>query len=202
MSLADELAASLRSRTAGGRWMVGIAGAPGAGKSTLAAAVVERLGVAAVLVPLDGFHLADDVLAALGRSDRKGAPDTFDVAGYLALLGRLRRPTEEVVYAPRFRRELELAEAGAIAVPPEVPVVVTEGNYLLGDEPFAAVQGLLDETWFVDVDDDIRRRRLVERHVRYGRSPEEAAAWVETTDEPNARLVIASRARADRVLTC
>ena len=201
MTLAARLAADVQSRVgAGERWVLGIAGPPGAGKSTLAAALVAELGPDAALVPMDGFHLADAVLAALGRADRKGAPDTFDAAGYVALLERLRRRDEDVVFAPAFRRELELAEAAAIAVPRSVRVVVTEGNYLLADGPFAPVRDLLDECWYVEVDDDLRRRRLVARHVGHGRTPDEAQAWVDATDEPNARRVAATRDRADRIV--
>lgn len=190
------------TRLAGGpaRSVVGIAGAPGAGKSTLAAAVVDALGGQAVLVPMDGFHLADAELRRLGRQERKGAPDTFDAAGYVALLRRVLARADDVVYAPVFDRGRELAEAGALPVPREVPLVVTEGNYLLMDGPFAPVRGLLTESWYVDVDADLRRSRLVERHVRHGRSHEAAAAWVATTDEPNARLVEAAAGHADLVV--
>lgn len=190
------------ARLAGGsgRALLGIAGAPGAGKSTLAAGLVQALGGRAVLVPLDGFHLDDAVLDALGRRSRKGAPDTFDAEGYVALLQRLRARTDEVVYAPEFRRELELAAAGAIAVPRGVPLIVTEGNYLLHDGPFAPVRALLTQAWFLDVDPAQRRARLVARHVAHGRAPDAARHWVETTDEPNARLVERTRAAADLVV--
>ncbi|HEU0102750.1 MAG TPA: nucleoside/nucleotide kinase family protein [Mycobacteriales bacterium] len=183
-----------------GRALLGLTGPPGAGKSTLATGLVEALGGGAVLVPMDGFHLDDVVLDALGRRDRKGAPDTFDAGGYVALLRRLRDRSEEVVYAPEFRRELEIAAAGAVAVPRDVPLIVTEGNYLLYDGPFAPVRGLLDETWFLDVDPTQRQLRLVARHVGHGRSPEAARRWVETTDEPNARLVERTRAAASLVV--
>lgn len=153
-----------------------------------------------MLVPVDGFHLDDAVLDALGRRDRKGVPDTFDVDGYLALLQRLRDRTDDVVYAPQFRRELELAAAGAIAVPREVPLVVTEGNYLLHDGAFAPVRALLTETWFLDAAPEVRRARLLARHVAHGRTPDAARRWVETTDEPNARLVETTRAAADLVV--
>lgn len=185
---------------AGGRALLGLAGAPGAGKSTLAAALVEALGGQAVLVPMDGFHLADPELDRLGRRDRKGAPDTFDAAGYVHLLRRLRERGDEVVYAPVFVREQEQALAGALAVTRAVPLVVTEGNYLLADGGFAPVRGLLDETWFVDVDPVLRRQRLVARHVHHGRTAEQAEQWVAASDDPNARLVDATRERADLVV--
>ena len=127
----DALLARARRLAAGGaRSILGIAGPPGGGKSTLARLVVDALGDAAVLVPMDGFHLAQPELVRLGRRDRMGAPDTFDAAGYVALLARLRALEDDVVYAPEFRREIEEPIAGAIAVPRSVPLVVTEGNYL------------------------------------------------------------------------
>jgi pantothenate kinase len=148
---------------------------------------------------MDGFHLAQAELERLGRAARKGAPDTFDSAGFVALLRRLRAPVAgETVYAPVFRREIEEPVAGAIGVPDTVRLVITEGNYLLLDEHgWAPVRGLLDASWYVGVDDALRRRRLVERHVRFGRTPAEAEAWAESTDEPNARRIAATRERAD-----
>ncbi|MCU1673350.1 MAG: nucleoside triphosphate hydrolase [Frankiales bacterium] len=197
----DDLVARAQALAAqGDRTLLGIVGAPGAGKSTLAEAVVAALPGRAVLVPMDGFHLADQELDRLGRRGRKGAPDTFDAAGYVALLRRLLDRTDDVVYAPVFRRDRELAEAGALPVPSGVPLVVTEGNYLLADGPFAPVRELLTECWYLDVDGNVRRERLVARHVRHGRSPEQAAHWVDHTDEPNARLIERSRDRADLVV--
>ncbi|GLZ76053.1 nucleoside/nucleotide kinase family protein [Actinorhabdospora filicis] len=181
--------------------MLGVVGAPGAGKSTIARRVVAALGAAAVYVPMDGFHLAQTELARLGRAGRKGAPDTFDADGYVALLRRLREPGGAVVYAPEFRRDLEEPIAGAVPVPPGVPLVVTEGNYLLLDEgPFAGVAALLDESWYVEVEDGLRLARLVERHRVYGKSPEAAREWAHGSDERNAALVAASRGRADVVV--
>lgn len=182
------------------RRLLGVVGPPGAGKSTLAAELAADAGVPARVVPLDGFHLADRVLADLGVLDRKGAPETFDARGYAALLARL-RAGGVTVYAPAFERDLEQPLAGAVAVPPEVELVVAEGNYLLLDRPeWRAVREHLDEVWYVDLPDDVRRARLVERHVRFGKSRAEAAAWVERVDEPNAALVVATRERADRVV--
>src|SRR6188508_3001950 len=146
-----ELLARARELAArGGRRILGIAGPPGGGKSTVARAVVAELGSDARLVPMDGFHLAQAELVRLGRRDRMGAPDTFDCAGYAALLTRL-RSREPVVYAPEFRREIEEPIAGSIAVPRQTPLVVTEGNYLLvGDHGWAAIRPLLDEAWYVE----------------------------------------------------
>ena len=201
MTVPAELVERAAALAAGpGRSVLGITGPPGAGKSTLAAALVDALGGRAVLVPMDGFHLADDELRRLGRADRKGAPDTFDAAGYVHLLRRLRQRDDDVVHAPVFRRELELAEAGAIPVPRDVPLVVTEGNYLLLDGPFAPVRDLLVQCWYVDVDPDLRLARLLARHERHGRTPAAARRWVGVTDEPNARLVESTRARADVVV--
>ncbi|MCX4531813.1 nucleoside/nucleotide kinase family protein [Streptomyces sp. NBC_00841] len=205
MHLSDVGELSARARrlaTPGHRRILGIAGPPGAGKSTLAAQLVETLAGLAVLVPMDGFHLARAELDRLGRAGRKGAPDTFDAAGYAALLRRLRTPGEEgPVYAPAFDRTLEEPIAGAVPVPPHIPLVVTEGNYLLHDDgPWAPVRGLLDEVWFLDLDPDVRVRRLVDRHVRFGKPQPYAERWVAGSDETNARLVDRGRDRADLVV--
>ncbi len=184
---------------AGRRTLLGLAGPPGGGKSTLAEALLAALPGRAVVVPMDGFHLANAELVRLGRSDRKGAPDTFDSAGYLALLRRIKtQPADEIVYAPEFRREIEEPIAGAIAVRPDTPLVITEGIYLLlpcGE--WAGVVEQLDEIWFVDTDDDLRRERLVQRHIAFGRSPQAARDWVAASDDANARLIAADRHRAD-----
>lgn len=201
-ALQQTLDALLASLAPGRRYMLGLAGAPGAGKSTVAQRLLEALPGRAAVVPMDGYHLANAELARLGRAGRKGAPDTFDSAGYVALLARLRRrAADQVVYAPEYRREIGEAVAGAIAVPPEIELVITEGNYLLLDQGhWAGVRAQLDAVWYVDIDDELRRERLAARHMRYGRTAEQARAWVLHTDEPNAVLVAASRARADLVL--
>lgn len=205
--MSDFLPAEFRARleallASGDRRLLGLVGAPGAGKSTLAQALADALGAQAQVVPMDGFHLANAELARLGRAQRKGAPDTFDAAGYVALLRRLRLPAPgETVYAPAFQREIEEPIAGAIAVHPDTCLVITEGNYLLLDDgPWAEVAGLLDDCWYVDVDDTLRRQRLVERHMRFGRDEAAARAWIEQTDEPNARRIAASRGRAGAVI--
>ncbi|MFD4759326.1 nucleoside/nucleotide kinase family protein [Streptomyces sp. NPDC058439] len=200
--LTEPTARALRLAVPGHRRILGIAGPPGAGKSTLAARLVDALDGLAVLVPMDGFHLAQAELERLGRAGRKGAPDTFDAAGYTALLRRLRHPEPETtVYAPGFDRALDEPIAGAVPVPPDVPLVVTEGNYLLHDEgDWAPVRGLLDEAWFLDLEPALRVRRLVDRHVRFGRPRPYAERWVAESDESNARLVERGLSRADLVV--
>lgn len=205
MRLAD-LVARAELLAGGGRAVLGITGSPGAGKSTLAVALLDalraELGPDAVAhVPMDGFHIADVALRRLGLFDRKGAPATFDAAGYVALLRRLREETGDTVYAPMFERDLEQPLAGAIAVSPAVRLVLTEGNYLLLDTgAWAGVRAQLDEVWFCDLRPDVRLERLTARHVAFGKAPGHATSWVATVDEPNAVLVEATRARADLVV--
>jgi pantothenate kinase len=183
------------------RRIVGIAGKPGAGKTTYALGLVAASEVPAAYVPMDGFHLADVRLRALGLLDRKGAPETVDALGYAALLRRVREERDHPVYAPGFERGLEQPIAAALVVPPEVELVVTEGNYLLLDRPeWRAVRDQLDEVVQLETDDDVRRARLVARHVEFGKSPAEAQAWVERVDEANAVLVEAAARRAHRVV--
>lgn len=188
----------------GQRKVVGIAAAPGAGKSTLADALHQALGPNLVqVVPMDGFHLANAELQRLGRAHRKGAPDTFDAAGYVHLLRRIRaQQPGETIYAPQYLRALEEGVAGAIAIEASTPLILTEGNYLLMDEgAWGEVRGALDETWFLRVDDDLRRQRLLERHMRFGRSHDAALAWIRDTDEPNAQRIEGTRHRADWVIS-
>ncbi|RZT24708.1 phosphoribulokinase/uridine kinase family protein [Mycobacterium sp. BK558] len=188
----------------GQRRILGLTGAPGAGKSTVAEQLVDALGPdAAVLVPMDGFHLANEVLIALGRRDRKGAHDTFDDGGYARLLATLRaqRTDDPVVYAPRFRREIEEPIGSSIPVHPTTPLVVTEGNYLLLEsDAWPAARSCLDQVWFLAPDTAVRHRRLVRRHEAYGKSPEDAKRWALGSDERNAQLIESTARRADRIL--
>ncbi len=200
-----ELADRARSLVEGERRAVlGIAGAPAAGKTTLAERLVRVLadqGVPVAHVPMDGFHLADLELDRLGRSDRKGAPDTFDAAGYAALLRRLHDDTDDVVYAPGFERTIEQPIAGAIPIPRSARLIVSEGNYLLVDDHrWGAVRPEFDEIWYVDLDQEERLRRLIERHVSFGKQEGEAIAWATGTDERNAELIVATRDNADLVV--
>ena len=202
---------------AGRRALLGVVGSPGSGKSTLCEALLAALRADppegagpdwVAHVPMDGFHLADVELERLGRRHAKGAPDTFDAGGYVALLARLRAweggtadPVDPVVYAPAFERTLEQPLAGAIPVPAAARLVLTEGNYLLLDSGrWPAVRPLLSEVWFCALDDGVRAERLVRRHVRFGKAPDAARAWVASVDEPNAALIAATRGRADLVV--
>jgi pantothenate kinase len=199
----DALVARARGLAgAGARRLLGITGAPGAGKSTLALTVAAELGDAAALVGMDAFHLANSELERLGRRDRKGAIDTFDGAGYVALLERLRAAGDELVYAPEFRREIEEAIAGAVPIGPEVSLIITEGNYLLVDTPpWSRVRPLLDEAWYCrPPSEDVRIERLIARHVAFGKEPGFARAWTLGTDQRNADLIATTVDRADLVV--
>jgi pantothenate kinase len=186
----------------GRRTLLGIAGPPGAGKSTLVEALGQALGDEAAVVGMDGFHLAEAELVRLGRRARKGAPDTFDAYGYAALLARLRADREPVVYAPRFDRGLEEPIGSAVPVPRGLPLVITEGTSLLLDgEGWAAARACLDEVWFLDLPDDVRVDRLVRRHQDFGMAPDAALERAtHGSDGQNAALVARTRGRADLVL--
>jgi pantothenate kinase len=188
--------------TRGRRAVLGITGAPGAGKTTLAEELVRALaGEPVAHVPMDGFHLADVELDRLGLRDRKGAPETFDALGYAALLRRLHEDEDEMIYAPGFERVIEQPIAGAIGVPRQARLIISEGNYLLlDDQRWAKARRLFDEVWYVDLDAEERLRRLVERHVRFGKAPAAALAWATGTDERNAAVIAATRGRADLVV--
>jgi pantothenate kinase len=190
----------------GRRFLLGVAGAPAAGKSTLAralaAGVTERLGPGtAAYVPMDGFHLSNAQLDRLGLRDRKGAPETFDVDGYVHLLRRLRSERERPVYAPDFDRRLDDPVAAGLVVPPTARFVVTEGNYLADDGPgWAPIRDLLDELWYVDAPSELREQRLLQRHVRGGRTEEEARAFIAASERPNAERVERGRRFCSRVV--
>lgn len=182
-----------------GRKILGIAGPPGSGKSTLAAQIAEYLGVRCQVVPMDGFHLAQSEIDRMGLTSRKGSPPTFDSAGFAALMQRIRhQQPDEVIYAPIFKREIEEPLAGAIAVLPETELIVTEGNYLLLQEGhWGRIKPLLDAVWYVDIDPALGHSRLLARHQQFGRSAQEASAWIAQNDALNADLIEASRGRAD-----
>lgn len=189
-----------------GRVIIGIVGSPGSGKTTLARAVVEAADrhagepVAAYL-PMDGFHLADATLEALGRHDRKGAIDTFDGWGFVALLDRVLAERDHPVYAPAFDRAVGEPIAGSLAVLPGTRLIVVEGNYLLAPTaPWSRIPALLAESWFVATPEGERLRRLVDRHTRHGRTPEAALAWARDVDGANARLIEPTAASATLIV--
>ena len=184
------------------RCLMGLTGPPGSGKSTLAAYVAGSLCPSPPVVPMDGFHLAQAVIDQQGLGDRKGSPETFDPWGFVNLVERLARPADdEVVYAPKFDRSIEESLAGAIPVKPADGLVIVEGNYLLLDEsPWTQMRPVLDLCVYLEVEDAIRIRRLVDRHVRYGRPRHEAGRFVRSSDEKNARLIKATRNHADFIV--
>jgi pantothenate kinase len=201
--LADDAIALVEGRR---RAMLGIAGQPGAGKSTLVSELIGRIARRCgpdwvAHVPMDGFHLADAQLDRLGARDRKGAPDTFDAAGYAQLLRRVRAEPDTPVYAPGFDRTLEQPLAAALVVLPQARLVLTEGNYLLLDDPvWASARAALDRIWAVTGAEALRIERLVARHVEFGKSPAAARDWVAGTDQRNADLVGPTLAAADMLI--
>ena len=196
---AQALARAQRLLEGGGRKILGIVAPPGAGKSTLAAHLAAALGEQAQVVPMDGFHLSNAALMALNRRQRKGAPDTFDAEGYAQLLQRLRtQQAGQTIYAPEYLRGVEEGIAGSLAIHAGTRLIITEGNYLLLDEDgWSPVRGLLDEAWYLDIDDTVREQRLLARHVEFGKTVQQATDWIASTDTPNARRIERTAVRAD-----
>lgn len=193
-----------------GTVVVGIVGAPGAGKTTLVEQLTSLLNGDEsdparhryAHVPMDGFHLSDRELVRQGILNRKGAPESFDAYGYAALLQRLREPRNSVVYAPGFERTIEQPIAGVVPVYPSVKTILTEGNYLLLDQPeWRAVRELCTEVWYCEQEHRLRVERLIQRHIMFGKTPAEARKWVEQVDEPNAQLIAATKQCADLVVS-
>lgn len=181
------------------RYMVALAGPPGAGKSTAAADLAARIGPGSRAVPMDGFHYDDAVLNAMGARGRKGAPDTFDVRGFLHLLRRLQ--VEPEVAIPIFDRDLEISRGSAQIVTPDDRILIIEGNYLLLREPpWDQVATLVDMTVWLDVPEEELDRRLMARWAHYGKTPEAARAWIDGNDMPNIRRTTKGSAPADFVI--
>ncbi len=203
-ALADAIAGMPLPRPgASPRLIVGIVGAPGAGKSTIAAALAERLP-GSVVLPMDGFHLPQARLVELGRRDRMGAPDTFDVEGFVALLERLRdaRRSGETLFAPGFDRRVEEPVPESVALVPERRTVIVEGNYLLlSHGGWERVAPLLDASVAVLLDESTRHERLIARHIAFGTSPDAARDWALGPDERNAVAIAATLDRADYALS-
>ena len=197
----DEVITRAKSLITGERKIVGLIGKPGAGKSTLSAQLIEHLGAQAAILNMDGYHLSNLALRELGRADRKGAPDTFDALGFTAILQRVKNQVDQDIYFPVFDRSIEESIAAQGVITPEVKLVITEGNYLLHNENnWGGVKELLDESWFIEVDDQIRIERLVNRHHKFGKSKADAHSWATGSDENNARIVAQTRELADVII--
>jgi pantothenate kinase len=167
----------------------------------MAVALCEALGPTVARVPMDGFHLANQVLRGLGIADRKGSPASFDVGGFHALLKRLRSNDEQIVYAPEFYREFEESIAGALPIPSKIELVIVEGNYLLLEEgQWQHTAALLDEVWYLSPQETVRQTRLVRRHQANGRTLEAARAWIAGNDDPNAQVVATTANRANAII--
>lgn len=195
-------AAALAGRS--DRVVLGIVGEPGSGKTTLTTALLAALearGIAVAWLPMDGFHLGDASLDALGLRSRKGAVETFDGWGYLAALRRVLTEVDNPVYVPGFERGLEQPIAADRVIPSGPALVITEGNYLLDEtDPWPLLRESVAEIWYADVPQDLRRERLVARHIAFGKTPAAADAWVATVDEPNAERIRARRGLADLIV--
>jgi len=194
-------AESLMTSMSGQRKIVGLIGKPGAGKSTLSAQLIEQLGDQAAILNMDGYHFSNLALRELGRADRKGAPDTFDALGFTEILKRVKHEVDQNIYFPVFDRSIEESIAAQGVITPEIKLVITEGNYLLhNDNNWGGVKKFLDESWFIEVDDQIRIERLVNRHHKFGKSKADAHSWATGSDENNAQVLARTRELADVII--
>ena len=180
------------------RSIIGIVGKPGAGKSTIVSEIEKRFDPSQVsVIPMDGYHLSNEELIALGRRDCKGAPDTFDTQAFISLITKVKNSPDVEHRFPIFHREIEASIENEGSVPSSAKVIVVEGNYLFSEElNWQGVFPLLDHTWFIEIDDDIRIERLIARHIRFGKTPEAAEYWSRGSDEANARFIELTAHRA------
>ena len=185
------------------RYILGIVGKPGVGKSTFTDFLREHLSQELfAILPMDGFHMSNEELLELGRRDRKGAPDTFDVRSFTQTLAAIKESNGKEIKFPIFKREIEASIPDAGIIPAQAKLVIVEGNYLLHDQSgWEQVGSFLDEAWYLHVDDELRMQRLIARHIAFGKSPEDAKDWSEGTDEVNARVIDKSESKADFVVT-
>lgn len=181
------------------RTIIGIVGKPGGGKSTLSKYLLKEMDPTLVsVVPMDGFHLSNKVLKELGRSDRKGAQDTFDVKGFTTLIERIKLDSADPIYYPIFDRSIEESIAAQGVVYPSTRVVIVEGNYLMHDKDgWQEISSLLDQSWYAFLDEDLRISRLISRHIAFGKDPESAKAWAKGSDQVNAELIETGVGRCD-----
>jgi pantothenate kinase len=181
------------------RTIIGIVGKPGGGKSTLSKFLLKGMDSTLVsVVPMDGFHLSNKILKELGRSDRKGAQDTFDVNGFKTLIERIKLDNVDPIYYPIFDRSIEESIAAQGVVYPSTRVVIVEGNYLMHDrDGWQEISPLLDQSWYAFLEEDIRISRLISRHIAFGKDPESAKAWAKGSDQVNAELIEVGVGRCD-----
>ena len=199
------LKAELSALKEGQRYILGIAGYPGAGKSTVSQWLEQGVNKEyegwVKVVPMDGYHFSNEKLEQMQLRELKGIPESFDAPNFIDLLRRLRTTTNKNVYCPRFDRSIEASIEDAIVVSPQHKLCIVEGNYLLHtEEPWQECKSYFDEIWFLDATFDTILPRLIERHIQGGRSEAGAQAKVESTDLPNARLIDKTKFRADRVI--
>ena len=198
----DDLVRQLSALPRDRRHIVAIAGPPGSGKTTVSAALVSRINAntpgRAAILPMDGYHFDDGLLSEMGLLKRKGAPETFDVGGFIQMLKRLTESGEDDVAVPVFDRDIEISRAGARLIRRSADLIIAEGNYLLLDAPpWHDLAPLFDVTVMVQVSEDELRRRLEERWRGYGMSEDDVRAKVEGNDLPNGLRVLRHSRKAD-----
>lgn len=206
--LGEDLFQILHSNGKSERFILGIVGAPGAGKSTLASKLCHEINSQsadepAIIVPMDGFHYSNEHLLELGLLPLKGIPATFDAQGFVEILKKVQKTKNESVFCPRFDRSIEASIPNDIEVKPHHKLVIVEGNYLLLDEkPWGEIAQYLDQSWFINCPIDVILPRLIQRHIDGGKSEADARRKVESTDLPNAKIIDATKSRATRILEC